>query len=771
MFLSRLRGSLRWKLVLAAVLVETVMLLVLFANTERLFNKAIEQQGAQKVRDMTPMLNVALAPALFRRDYSGVQGIVDDLLREASGSLVYVVILDERGRVFSKGGNMGTRALPPPDSAPDSIDVLFNGALPLHIEKMQVGELRYGLSFAPLFEARSLLLQQGMLIGLFGLVLTVLGLSLAGYWLTRHVKKLVQSSQAIAAGNYDVKAEINSSDEIGQLARHFNLMSDAIRSSMQALHSSAARLSEAQRIAKVGSWELDLLTGELVWSDEIFRLFEIDKSRFRGTYEDFLSIIHPDDRDSVNLAYTRSLEAHTSYEIIHRLPVCGGRIKWVHERCITEFDAEGKALRSMGTVQDVTERQLAQAALSQLNEELEQRVEQRTAELVSAKVEAERANNAKSEFLSRMSHELRTPMNGILGFTQLLAYDASNTLEMEQADYVQEIMRAGEHLLELINEVLDLARIESGRIELVAEHLAIAQQVRECLPLARTLAADRNLKLSVDIAGDYVIHADALRLRQILLNLLSNAVKFNRDGGSVGVSCKRVRSGWVRIAVTDSGRGIAADSLPRLFKPFERLQSAYDGVEGTGIGLALTKRLTEAMGGIIGVDSVSGTGSIFWVEFPLVGGGHDAENKDEPLHDMAAMQAAMCTSRNVLYIEDNPSSVRLVQKTISSRLGLKMLNAPSAELGLKMARLHRPDIILLDINLPGMNGFEALQCLQKDLITCDIPVIAISANAMERDIKKGLDAGFVDYLTKPVDIIQLIMLLDKLSGRQGVHSK
>jgi signal transduction histidine kinase len=260
-------------------------------------------------------------------------------------------------------------------------------------------------------------------------------------------------------------------------------MGVAIRSST-ALHSSAERLSEAQRIAKVGSWELDLLTGELVWSDEIFRLFEIDKSRFRGTYEDFLSIIHPDDRDSVNLAYTRSLEAHTSYEIIHRLPVRGGRIKWVHERCITEFDAEGKALRSMGsTGRHGTP---AQAALRQLNEELEQRVAQRTAELVSAKEEAERANNAKSEFLSRMSHQLRTPMNGILGFTQLLAYDSTNTLEMEQADYVQEIMRAGEHLLELINEVLDLARIESGRMELVAEHLAIAQQVRECVPWCGT---------------------------------------------------------------------------------------------------------------------------------------------------------------------------------------------------------------------------------------------------------------------------------------------
>jgi len=381
----------------------------------------------------------------------------------------------------------------------------------------------------------------------------------------------------------------------------------------KALHFSAARLNEAQHLARLGSWELNLVTGELLWSDEVFSLFEIEKNQFGNSYANFLSVIHPDDRESVNLAYTRSLETRSSYEITHRLCMPDGRIKWMHERCITEFDAMGNALRSLGTVQDVTERQLAQAALQQLNEELEQRVAQRTAELLSAKDEAERANSAKSEFLTRMSYQLRTPMNGILGFTQLLAYDTTNSLDMQQADYVQEILRSGEHLLKLINNVLDLARIESGNVEFV----------------------------------------------------------------------------------------------------------------------------------------------------------------QEPVPDLDARQVALASARTVLYIEDNPSSVRLVQQSIGGRIGLAMLSAHSAELGLEMARARRPDIILLDINLPGMNGFEALGILQNDTTTRDIPVIAITANAMERDIKKGLDAGFVDYLTKPLDIIQLVLVLSRLAERQraAVSSK
>ncbi len=526
----------------------------------------------------------------------------------------------------------------------------------------------------------------------------------------------------------------------------------------QALRMSEERLNEAQRIAQVGSWELDLASGKLLWTDEIFHLFEIEKSQFGATYEAFLNAIHPDDRDSVNHAYTHSLETRKSYEITHRLLMRDGRIKWVHERCTSNFDPHGKPLRSVGTVQDITRQWQAEENLRQMNETLEARVAERTSALMRAKEEAERANSAKSEFLSRMSHELRTPMNAILGFGQLLESDMRNPLAPDQQDNIHEILHAGAHLLELINEVLDLARIESGRLELMPEAVPIRPLVDECVALMQSLAGQRNIQLTAETQGGCAVKADRLRLRQILLNLLSNAIKYNREGGSVEIACHLAPPSRVRIEVHDSGRGIPPGEMTRLFKPFERIGSAYDGIEGTGIGLALAKKLTEAMGGLIGVDSMDGKGSTFWIELPLAA----AEAPIPTMESKAVEHSVRSTSRTLLYIEDNPANLRLVKKIIAGRPELALLDAHTAELGLAIARAHQPDIILLDINLPGLDGYEALHDLQNNPATCHIPVIAITANAMERDVKKGLAAGFVDYLAKPIQIPRFLALLDEL---------
>lgn len=582
------------------------------------------------------------------------------------------------------------------------------------------GSLRWKLLLAlVLIETVMLLMLFANTVRQFNLIalLGLFGFSLAVYWLTRHIKKLAQALRVKDA---------------------------AIESSVNAIVIAGVcgKLSYVNR-AFVELWRLQGAEDAIgrspteFWDKPDVAQGVIEAVQQQGRWQGTLTARRHDGS---------LMELDVSVNLV--------------------LDGSGKPVCMTGWFVDITERQLAQYALKQLNEELEQRVAQRTAELLSVLSEAERANSAKSEFLARMSHELRTPMNGILGFAQLLAYDPANSLDAEQADYVQEIVHAGEHLLELINEVLDLARIESGRVELLPEPLAIAQLVRECVPLVQALAARSKLTLSVELTGDYVIRADRLRLRQILLNLLSNAVKYNREGGSIEISCLSVRSGWVRIAVHDSGRGIAADALPRLFIPFERVQSVYDSIEGAGIGLAISRKLTEAMGGIIGVESVAGAGSTFWVEFPL-----DAGEGVEPLPDLGTMQAVLPSLRTLLYIEDNPSSLRLVQKSICSRLGLTMLNAHTTELGLEMARVHRPDIILLDFNLPGMDGFDALSELQHDIATRHIPVIAIIDKAMEFDIKKILDAGFVDYLTKPLDMILLMVLLSKLLERQRYASK
>jgi len=527
------------------------------------------------------------------------------------------------------------------------------------------------------------------------------------------------------------------------------------------LRTNQERLNEAQRIAQVGSWELDLKSGELLWSDEIFRLFEIDKNQFGATYEAFLDAIHPDDRNSVNLAYSHSLETRTPYEITHRLLMPDGRIKWVHERCSSDFTADGKPLRSVGTIQDITRQWLAEENLRQMNETLEARVTERTSELLRAKEEAEQANNAKSEFLSRMSHELRTPMNAILGFGQLLESGKQNPLSQDQQENINEILRAGGHLLELINEVLDLARIESGRLELVTEAVPIRPLFDECTALLQSLAAQRNIELLSDDRGgcaSLAVQADHLRLRQVLLNLLSNAIKYNREGGNVAIDCQPAPQERIRIAVRDTGRGIPADALPRLFKPFERIETSYDAIEGTGIGLALCKKLMDAMDGAIGVESIVGEGSTFWIELPLA-----ANEAAVPATASKVLAPGACpTARTLLYVEDNPANLRLVKKILATHKGLELLDAHTAELGLEIARSRLPDLILLDINLPGLDGFTALRHLQNDPATRHIPVVAITANAMERDVKKGMEAGFTDYLSKPLDIQKFLALLDKL---------
>ncbi|MFI3120838.1 MAG: ATP-binding protein [Methylococcaceae bacterium] len=621
-------------------------------------------------------------------------------------------------------------------------------------------------AFAPLYRLQKLGL---FALGLVLLVASIVAL-LFGRDLVAPIRQLITATERIAGGDLNRRAPLVGCDEFQQLAVSFNTMTDHLQFNYKDLERQVEQrtadirlameqLNEAQHIAQVGSWDLDLTNNLLIWSDEIYHLFEIDKDRFSATYEAFLNAVHPDDSNAVNAAYSRSLETQKPYEITHRLLMPDGRIKYVTERCVSYFDAEGKPLRSAGTVQDVTELKQAELALKQLNEELEQRVQQRTDLLQHAKEEADRANNAKSEFLSRMSHELRTPMNAIMGFAQLLESDRETPLTPDQADNVREINHAGLHLLELINEVLDLARIETGRIELSLEPVEMRSLIGECKALLQPLSSERGIELTLNIDGTGTVQADRLRLRQILLNLLSNAVKYNCDKGSVQISCEPVAEDRARISVRDSGRGIAAEALQRLFKPFERIESAYDGIEGAGIGLALTKRLVEAMNGSIGVESVIGQGSTFWFELPSA---EATDYSPSSVRADTAMQNTYVATHTVLYVEDNPANLRLVRKIIATHTGLLMLDARTAEEGLAVAIAQHPNLILLDINLPGMSGFEVLRHLQDNPATCAIPVIAISANAMERDIKKGLAAGFTDYLTKPLDILKLLSLLDTL---------
>jgi len=384
----------------------------------------------------------------------------------------------------------------------------------------------------------------------------------------------------------------------------------------QKLQDNEIRLNEAQRIAKVGSWELNLRRNTLVWSNEIFNIFDIDKSKFEASYEAFLNAIHPDDRDMVNKAYNDSLVNRLPYEITHRLIMSDGSIKYVRETCESFFDDDGKAIRSVGTVQDITALHMAEEELRKHRDQLEETVLQRTSDLNTALLEAESANLAKSEFLSRMSHELRTPMNAILGFGQLLELGTDELNETQQNN-VKEILDAGQHLLNLINELLDISKIESGTIKVTMTNVSVDDAVLQCLSIINGEAKSRNLNIIDDISNKgHLVHADFNRLKQVLLNLLSNAVKYNRENGSITLKSSIVNNRHLRINIIDTGEGLSNDSITRLFTPFERFNK-INNTQGSGIGLVISKNLTELMGGNIGVKSVLGQGSTFWLELAL----------------------------------------------------------------------------------------------------------------------------------------------------------
>jgi PAS domain S-box-containing protein len=400
--------------------------------------------------------------------------------------------------------------------------------------------------------------------------------------------------------------------------------------------------------------------------------------------------------------------------------------------------------------------------------ELEQRVAQRTHELEQeiaerrrAEAVAEQANQAKSDFLSRMSHELRTPLNAILGFGQLLDMSVERP---EDRESVEQILKGGRHLLNLINEVLDISRIEAGRLSLSPEPVEIGEALRRVVELARPLATARNVRLTADadgVAHRYVL-ADTQRLQQVLLNLVSNGIKYNRPEGSVTVACAPGAPGRLRLSVKDTGAGIPAALRPRLFLPFDRLGAETQGVEGTGLGLALSKRLAEAMGGTVGVDSVEGTGSVFWVD--LAETVSPTERAGLPAV-AAAPPAASSVRGTLLYIEDNASNLRLVERVLGERTGVRFLAAMQGRLGLALAREHRPDLVLADLHLPDISGEDILRELKADPTLSAIPVVILSADATPAQIKRLTAAGARAYLTKPLDVQRLLHEVEAVMAR------
>ena len=379
--------------------------------------------------------------------------------------------------------------------------------------------------------------------------------------------------------------------------------------------------------------------------------------------------------------------------------------------------------------------------------------------LNDATAAAEKANRAKTDFLSSMSHELRTPLNAILGFAQLMDTGAPPPTPGQRRN-LEQILKAGWYLLELINEVLDLALIESGKVTLSREPVSLFEVMLECRAMIEPQAHKRGITMTFPrFEVPQYIQADRTRFKQVLINLLSNAVKYNRPQGAVSVEYGRPSPERMRISVRDTGAGLTPEQLAQLFQPFNRLGKEAGVEEGTGIGLVVTRRLVELMGGAIGADSAVGTGSVFWIELgpasaPQLG------FQDAPAAAPARAAPLDMPPRIVLYVEDNPANLELVEQLIARRADLRLLSAADGSRGLEVARAHLPEVILMDINLPGISGIEAMKLLRADPATAHIPIIALSANAVPRDIEESLEAGFFDYLTKPIKVDLFMRALD-----------
>ena len=382
---------------------------------------------------------------------------------------------------------------------------------------------------------------------------------------------------------------------------------------------------------------------------------------------------------------------------------------------------------------------------------------------------ADQASQAKSDFLASMSHELRTPLNGILGFSQLLEFNPKEPLSDNQSQYVGHILHAGNHLLDLINQVLDLAKIETGNIPLNVEPIRVNDVVAECQALLQTVADSRKIKLTLNLDDpSLLVSADYTRLKQVVVNLVSNAIKYNHKGGSVEISTEVTDNDSIRILVKDTGPGIPEENFKNLFQPFNRLAAEGSGIEGTGIGLSIARKLIDLMSGQIGLESTVGEGSTFWIELPAT---TDDLVSTKPKLVMAETNHEtenITTNSTVLYVEDNPANLQLMEDLLSHFPNVHMLSAHTGELGLELAQAHQPDLILMDINLPDMDGYEALKHLRDTKETQNIPVLAISANAMPKDIERGLEAGFKEYLTKPLNIKSVLKTIDEALNQIAV---
>jgi PAS domain S-box-containing protein len=762
--------SLRNKLLLATVAVQVAVIVVLLLAGHRAVRDLLAAEMRHYARTAQLLLATAFGPQIAARDYAQLRETATE--SAAVMGLAYLVLYDTEDRALATVG------APPQTQAPlaradDAEFVPHEGAFhvvaPIRVGAQTYGRMQFGIPADRLAASQRQLLGLTVVVGAIGLAASVLLLLWLTGVLTRGLRELAAAAAQIGAGKEGIALPVRGRDEVAALAAAFNDMSRALAERIAAL-----RDAEARQRALV-----DALAEGVLFRDADGRVLACNEAAARILGADLLGrdasdpFAHATRRDGRPLAADdeparvalRTGQPQRGVVLGLRRP--DGTPLWVSVNAMPlARPGADRAHATVTSFADITAHIDAQTRLAQSNAELEQRVAARTRELVAALEAAQEASRAKSEFLSRMSHELRTPLNAILGFAQVLQIK-SDALPAAARDQVRQIETAGWHLLALINDVLDLSRIESGTMTVSREPVDLAPLVAECAQMAEPLARRHEVRIVNRATGGARLHAlgDRTRLKQVITNLLSNAIKYNRAGGSVTLTLARSADGAVELAVADTGRGFTEAQLGRLFEPFNRLGAERGPVEGTGIGLVITRRLIELMGGSLHVETNAGVGSVFTVRLPQAA--PDAAPVPAPAPPARAPESDR--THTVLYIEDNPSNVELLADVLALRPQVKLLAAGSGSAGLALARERRPDLIVVDVALPDIDGFEVCRRLRADAQLARTPIIALSANAMASDIDRGRQAGFDAYLTKPLDVPTFLAEIDRRLG--GEHPR
>lgn len=607
MMLRRLTGSLRWKLLAASASIAVIMLMLLLANTGRLLDRMIEEQGRVRVSEISQLLNEALAPLLFRRDFGNAEGRLKNLVESADGSIEYLVMFDQSGQYFAHAGPVKPGVLPKADAAPISTSHSFHGALTLRMGQVRVGELRYGLSFADLFRTRQNVMVTGTVVGAGAIVVTIIAFTLIGFLLTRDLQRLVEATRAVSAGDYFSNVRITTGGEIGDLAEHFNAMLEKLRNTIAELKERSDRFQSLSTLtadwfweqdehfrfknpADVGSnpdWHARSPLGKTRWELESSNLTEAQWAEHRAV-----------------------LERHEPFSDFEFSRISNdGRLRWISSSGGPIFDENGRFRGYRGVGKDITERKQAENDIRELNVGLEQHVAERTAELAAVNRELE-------TFTYSVSHDLKAPLRGIDGYSRLLLENYSDKLDDEGQRFLKNVRNGVRSMSELIEDLLTYSRIERGES---AAELVDIKALAEALIVECRADPSGGDYLIVNTVPDLRIMADREGLTLALRNLLGNAVKFSKGtpdarveagGRDDGASCTL----WVR----DNGPGFDMKYHDRIFGIFERLHRAEE-YPGTGVGLAIVQKAMARMGGRVWADSIPGQGATFYLEIPRRG--------------------------------------------------------------------------------------------------------------------------------------------------------